>query len=181
MKGGLFGFLSAIWAPPERYDVKPATSGYHAVTVTSALQEHLDQTLQSEYYRTLLHGGPRWRHVKRRTTYTEICRAELQGGRPIVEGEHVVIYLGEDGKYWARQEDEFEAGSRSCRDAAVGEEGVQVDDAGAAGGRVSVSTYWLIVPLVGIGLTIPAWLWLTRRLQRLVDRRQVVVRDEKHQ
>lgn len=52
----------------------------------------------------------RWRHKVRGTIYTEIGRAELQMSRDLVEGATLVIYRGEDGKLWARQEDEFEDG-----------------------------------------------------------------------
>jgi hypothetical protein len=52
-----------------------------------------------------------WRHIKRGTLYTEIGRAELQiATLDLVDGSFLVIYRGEDGKLWARQEDEFEDG-----------------------------------------------------------------------
>jgi hypothetical protein len=52
--------------------------------------------------------GKRWRHVKRGTVYEEIGRAELQiATLDLVDGSDLVIYRGEDGKLWARQEDEF--------------------------------------------------------------------------
>ena len=52
----------------------------------------------------------RWRHVERGTVYEEIGRAELQAAMDLIEGDTLVIYRGEDGKLWARQEDEFEDG-----------------------------------------------------------------------
>jgi hypothetical protein len=53
----------------------------------------------------------KWRHIKRGTLYTEIGRAELQiVNWNVVKGSRLVIYRGEDGKLWARQEDEFEDG-----------------------------------------------------------------------
>lgn len=55
----------------------------------------------------LVEDGARWRHVKRGTFYTEIGRAELQMAADVVDGSELVIYRGNDGKWWARQEDEF--------------------------------------------------------------------------
>lgn len=55
-------------------------------------------------------GAPRWRHLARRTLYIEHCRAELQTGAPVTEGAVLVIYRGEDGKFWAREVSEFEDG-----------------------------------------------------------------------
>src|SRR5579875_2303715 len=55
--------------------------------------------------------APRWRHKKRGTTYTEIGRASLQTATGSVsEPATLVIYRGEDGKLWAREEGEFEDG-----------------------------------------------------------------------
>ena len=54
---------------------------------------------------------PRWRHLKRGSTYTEIGRAELQASKDVIEGMTFVVYRSEkDGKLWIRQEDEFEDG-----------------------------------------------------------------------
>lgn len=52
----------------------------------------------------------RVRHKKRGTTYTVIGTAELQMATDLVDGAHLTIYRGEDGKWWARQEHEFEDG-----------------------------------------------------------------------
>lgn len=53
----------------------------------------------------------RWRHVKRGTVYTEIGRAELQVAKIAPdEGCTLVIYRGDDGKLWAREDSEFEDG-----------------------------------------------------------------------
>ncbi len=49
----------------------------------------------------------RWRHLKRGTTYEEIGRARLQASYPPNEGDVLVIYRGDDGKLWAREENEF--------------------------------------------------------------------------
>lgn len=48
------------------------------------------------------------RHKKRGTTYTVIGTAELRMAHDLVYGAFLTIYQGEDGKWWARQEDEFE-------------------------------------------------------------------------
>lgn len=55
--------------------------------------------------------GRQWRHVKRGTIYTEVVRAELQiAAIDVVEGSSMVVYRGEDGKLWVREETEFEDG-----------------------------------------------------------------------
>lgn len=53
----------------------------------------------------------RWRHKKRGTIYTEVCRAELQAatGNP-EEGELMIVYRGEDGNVWVRGAGEFNDG-----------------------------------------------------------------------
>ena len=53
----------------------------------------------------------RWRHVKRGTIYTEIGRGELQiATLDVVDGSAIVIYRGDDGRLWVREECEFEDG-----------------------------------------------------------------------
>lgn len=57
----------------------------------------------------------RWRHKVRGTSYTEIGRGELQMSgsadeTAISEGDRMVVYRGEDGKFWVRLEREFEDG-----------------------------------------------------------------------
>lgn len=55
----------------------------------------------------------RWRHIGRGTDYTEIGRAELQRADPahrLDEGTVMVLYLGEDGRLWARSAPEFTDG-----------------------------------------------------------------------
>lgn len=55
--------------------------------------------------------GARWRHLKRGTTYTELRRdVEVHAGRPISEGDRLVVYEGTDGKVWARPTAEFDDG-----------------------------------------------------------------------
>lgn len=55
--------------------------------------------------------GRQWRRVKRGTIYTEVVRAELQIATiDVVEGSSMVVYRGEDGKLWVREETEFEDG-----------------------------------------------------------------------
>lgn len=51
-----------------------------------------------------------WRHKKRDSVYMELCRAELQSSMPLDEGDTMVVYSGEDGKFWTRPEDEFDDG-----------------------------------------------------------------------
>lgn len=56
-------------------------------------------------------AGRGWRHKKRGTIYTEIGRAELQVAKVAPdEGCMLVIYRGDDGKLWAREDTEFEDG-----------------------------------------------------------------------
>lgn len=53
----------------------------------------------------------RWVHVKRQTHYWEQCRAKVQAAtRPIEEGDTVIIYVGNDGEFHARRDEEFEDG-----------------------------------------------------------------------
>jgi hypothetical protein len=53
----------------------------------------------------------RWRHVKRGTTYEEVGRGALQTATmDVVDGSCVVIYRGDDGRFWVREEAEFEDG-----------------------------------------------------------------------
>jgi hypothetical protein len=52
-----------------------------------------------------------WRHKKRGTVYEVVGLAELQSstGRP-EDGSFLVLYKGEDGKLWAREQSEFQDG-----------------------------------------------------------------------
>lgn len=50
----------------------------------------------------------RWLHKKRGTTYTEVCRAQLQAMVPAPEGHVLIVYRSDDdGRYWARPSGEF--------------------------------------------------------------------------
>lgn len=50
-------------------------------------------------------------HIKRGSTYTvERQGAEVQTSRPIVEGDMITVYVGTDGKAWARLDEEFNDG-----------------------------------------------------------------------
>ena len=55
-------------------------------------------------------NGPCWRHQKRGTTFTEVCRAELQASTSITEDDVLVVYRSGDGKPWACKANEFEDG-----------------------------------------------------------------------
>lgn len=54
----------------------------------------------------------RYRHVKRGTEYTVIGEGELQVATCLAlgDGARIIIYRGEDGKLWAREEGEFHDG-----------------------------------------------------------------------
>jgi predicted transcriptional regulator len=55
--------------------------------------------------------GERWRHLKRGTEYRVIARGELQASSDaLVDGSSMVIYQGDDGRVWVREEGEFEDG-----------------------------------------------------------------------
>lgn len=55
--------------------------------------------------------GDTWQHVKRGTTYRIVGTAELQMAfDALVDGSELVIYQGDDGKTWAREEGEFTDG-----------------------------------------------------------------------
>lgn len=54
--------------------------------------------------------APQWRHVKRGTVYTEVCRGLLQVAKPVGEdggATLMIIYRGEDGQHWVREFHEF--------------------------------------------------------------------------
>ena len=53
-----------------------------------------------------------WRHKKRGTVYTEVCRAHLQTAQrsSLDDLSILVVYRGENGQMWAREESEFEDG-----------------------------------------------------------------------
>jgi hypothetical protein len=55
--------------------------------------------------------APTHRHRKRGSSYrVTAARVEVQTDRPIVEGDTLTIYVGEDGKCWARLDSEFNDG-----------------------------------------------------------------------
>lgn len=55
--------------------------------------------------------GPRWRHLKRQSTYVEIGNAIVQAARPLIEGDRVKVYRSEaDGRIWVRHFLEFTDG-----------------------------------------------------------------------
>ena len=47
------------------------------------------------------------RHRKRGTVYTVVGNATLQTSAPIADDATLVVYQGEDGKFWARPAVEF--------------------------------------------------------------------------
>ena len=52
-----------------------------------------------------------WRHKQRGSVYFEIGRGELQSAAaPSWEGATMVVYRGEDGKLWVREQREFDDG-----------------------------------------------------------------------
>lgn len=54
---------------------------------------------------------PTHRHIKRGMLYRVIAlNAEIQSSTPLTEGDHVAVYLAEDGKAWARPVSEFNDG-----------------------------------------------------------------------
>lgn len=74
---------------------------------------------------------PRWRHIKRGTTYTEIGRGLLQTDAPIGDETPCVIYRSDDGRLWPRPVAEFEDGRfERLADAPAVQEAV-VDDLAA--------------------------------------------------
>lgn len=59
----------------------------------------------------LLEQAERYRHVKRGTVYEVVGEAELQTvSGALVDGSALLIYRGDDGKLWAREEGEFHDG-----------------------------------------------------------------------
>lgn len=53
----------------------------------------------------------RWRHKRRGTTYTAVAIGELQmSADDLCDGEEMMIYRSDDGKWWVRRREEFEDG-----------------------------------------------------------------------
>lgn len=53
----------------------------------------------------------RWRHQQRGTEYLSLGVAMLQSGRPVFEGERLMVYVDPvSGQLWARPESEFRDG-----------------------------------------------------------------------
>jgi hypothetical protein len=53
-------------------------------------------------------AGAAWKHLKTGNSYQEVCRAHLNvSDGPPQEGDEVVIYRGEDGRLWAREDQDF--------------------------------------------------------------------------
>lgn len=53
----------------------------------------------------------RWRHQQRGTEYLSLGVALVQSGKPIFEGERLMVYVDpESGQLWARPESEFRDG-----------------------------------------------------------------------
>lgn len=50
------------------------------------------------------------RHLKRGSIYAERGRGEVQASAPVVEGDTLVAYQGEDGRWWFRPAAEFDDG-----------------------------------------------------------------------
>lgn len=50
---------------------------------------------------------PVWRHKKRGTLYKEIARGCVQIATNLQDGDGVIVYRGDDGKWWVRSTDEF--------------------------------------------------------------------------
>lgn len=55
-------------------------------------------------------SGEVWQHVKRGTRYAVIGTATLQATGPLHDYAQVVVYRGDDGALWAREESEFRDG-----------------------------------------------------------------------
>jgi hypothetical protein len=70
-------------------------------------------------------GREVWRHVKRGTTYEVIGLAKLQNAHDaVLHDNHVmVIYQGDDGQLWAREQNEFKDGRFEPVQSTAGEEG----------------------------------------------------------
>ena len=76
----------------------------------------------------------RWRHKKRGTIYTEVCRAELQAATsPPIEGELMIVYRGDDGNVWVRGAGEFNDGRFEAVKEATAPDSTTVPDLGRIG------------------------------------------------
>jgi len=52
-------------------------------------------------------AGETFVHKRRGTSYLVLGRAALQAAKPVSDDQELVVYLGEDGRLWARPVDEF--------------------------------------------------------------------------
>lgn len=107
--GGEFGHLSAggfIKASPRSF--------------VALHQKHMPAVTMLPFGRAVLRRAavlrddlkePTHRHRKRGSLHRiTAVRVEVQTDRPIVEGDTLTIYVGEDGKKWARLDSEFNDG-----------------------------------------------------------------------
>lgn len=102
--------------PEYESDLGDAGQGYMRDTHSAIGGPRLSGTfrwheLWERFCATIIARGTRqvWRHKKRGTIYNIVGIAELQvsARRRPAEGDRIVIYVGSDGKMWARSETEF--------------------------------------------------------------------------
>lgn len=88
--------------------------------------------------------GQRWQHVKRGTEYEVIGLAGLQiATGDLVDGSTLVVYRGDDGKLWAREEGEFTDGrfTLASTQPAPAFPREEVDEAALVKKALSIATY----------------------------------------
>jgi hypothetical protein len=82
-------------------------------------EHHVDIPIERTLRRLLVRAfkisrliGTRWRHCRRGTEYAVlVSTAEAQCSTgPINEGDHVTVYVDDDGGWWVRKTDEFQDG-----------------------------------------------------------------------
>ena len=94
-------------------DVKCGTtnsgiSHYTEVIINTAASIYKDSTLSRPA--SGMEFVPHIKHKKRGTFYQVIGEVTLQTERPREDNERLMLYKGEDGKYWARPHQEFDDG-----------------------------------------------------------------------
>jgi hypothetical protein len=96
-----------------RIDAAYGNFSHPAVTMIADVRKMLPalRTLATQPATGRTMGGEKYRHVKRGTVYEVVGTAELQTtDGALVDGSSLIVYRGDDGRLWAREEGEFHDG-----------------------------------------------------------------------